>query len=246
MYGLSTLLERPRRRRGIFFAAGITLLSAVAMLSPAIRADAAAQPSVGVFWSPTPQADAGQCGNPSVPSQWAVSPDWTFPIRIDTDNRAGGCELSFGIFDPSSLLTGLGVTYSWFASPNGNAGQCQNPGQGFNQGTYSMPVNTQFQQFGPVILDDTDNRAGYCNLTFTMSGNANTVLDVQYYADSDGDPRQCVGAMPQGSFATAAVGSPVTIGLDTDNALGGCWLSLRLRHFSSAAAAHHAAGIHRL
>jgi hypothetical protein len=200
------------------------------------------------LWSPTPQADASRCGNPSVPSQWAVSPDWTFPIRIDTDNRAGGCELSFGIYDPSSLLTGLGVTYTWRVStnPTGEIGQCQNPSQGFNTGTFPMPVNTQFQQFGSVILDDSDNRGGWCTLTFTLSGNSNTVLDVRYFADPDGDTRQCRGFLPQGSFYTAAVGAPVTIGLDTDNALGGCWLSLRLRYFPSAAAARHAAGIHRL
>jgi hypothetical protein len=215
------------------------LITAAATLIASGRADAATQPSIGVEWFVTPGGNAGQCGNPTSASQWAVSPDWTSPIRIDTDQRTGGCELSFGIFDPSSVLTGLGVTYTWSVSPGGDANQCG------NQGTFAMPVNTRFESFGSIIIDDTDNRAGWCNLTFTVSGNSNAGLDVQYYADPGGNAGQCHSALPQGSFYTAAAGAPVTIGLDTDSRTGGCWLSLRLRQFSSATAARHAAGIHR-
>ena len=238
MSELGTLPGRPRRKRDIFFAAGIVLLATGATLSAAIPANAAAEPSVGVEWFVTPGGDAGQCGNPTSTSQFAVSPDWTSPIRIDTDNRAGGCELSFGIFDPSSLLTG-GVNYTWSVSPGGDGNQCM------NQGTFAIPVNRQFESFGPNIVDDTDNRSGWCNLTFAVSNGSNIGLDVQFFADPSGSAGQCVNALPQGNFYTAAAGAPVTIMTDTDGRPGGCWLSVRLRHFSSAAAARHAAGIHR-
>lgn len=238
MSGLGALLDRPRRRRGILFTAGTILIAAAATLSASAAADAASEPSVGVAWFVTPGGDAGQCGNPTSASQWAVSPDWTSPIRIDTDGRSGGCELSFGIFDPSSLLTG-GVNYTWSVSPGGDANQCG------NQGTYAMPVNSQFESFGQFIVDDTDNRSGWCNLTFSVSSGSNIGLDVQFFADPSGSAGQCVNALPQGSYDTAASGTPVTIMTDTDNRSGGCWLSVRLRHFSSAAAARHAAGIHR-
>lgn len=213
------------------------------LLAPA-HASAAAEPSIGVEWFVTSGGQAGQCGNPTSSSQWAVSPDWTSPIRVDTDSRSGGCELAFGIYDPSRLLTGLGVTYTWTVSQGGIGGQCESATT--SQGTFSMPVNTQFQSFGPLVTDDTDNRMGYCNLTFNVSGRSDVGIDVQYYADTSGSAGQCINALPQGSFYTAVAGSPVTLSLDTDDRSGGCWLSFRLRQFSSAAAAHRAAGVHRV
>ena len=81
------------------------------------------------------------------------------------------------------------------------------------------------------MLDDTDNRSGYCNLTFTVSGRSDIGLDVQFYPTPGGDAGQCRGFLPQGDFYTAFAGSPVTIGLDTDDRSGGCYLSLRLEHF---------------
>jgi hypothetical protein len=209
-----------------------------AALSTTVQAEAATLPSLGVEWFVTPGGDAGQCGNPTSASQWAQSPDWTAPIRIDTDGRSGGCELSFGIYDPSSQVTG-DVDYTWQVSPGGDGNQCD------QQGTYGVPVNTVFEQFGQLITDDTDNRSGYCNLTFSVTSGSNIGLDVQFYADPSGSANQCLNALPQGSYQTAAAGSPVEVSMDTDNRPGGCWLSLRLRTFSSAAAARHAAGIHR-
>lgn len=224
MSGLGTLLDRPRRRRGIFFTAGTILIAAAATLSASVPAGAASEPSIGIAWFVTFNGDAGQCGNPTSSAQSAVSPNWTSPIRIDTDGRAGGCELSFGIYDPSSLLTG-GVNYAWSVSPGGDGGQCG------NQGTWAMPVNSQFLQFGQFLIDDTDNRSGWCNLTFTVSSGSNIALDVQYFADPSGSDGQCINALPVGSYYTAVPGAPVTIMMDTDNRPGGCWLSVRLRHF---------------
>jgi hypothetical protein len=109
-----------------------------------------------------------------------------------------------------------------------------------------VPIESVFDDnFGQAVLVDTDNRRGWCNLTFTVSSGSNIGLDVQYYADPSGSADQCINALPQGSFYTAASGAPATIEIDTDNRPGGCWLSVRLRQFPSAAAARHAAGIHR-
>jgi hypothetical protein len=203
---------------GFVVALLVTGLSAgPANASPA--APNVAAPEMGIRFFP--DGDAGQCGGPQ--QQFAASPDWSTPIRFDTDSRPGGCQFAFGIYDPDSVLTGLSASYSWLPSPGGNAAQC-----GSFQGTFGMPI-TPFQSFGKQLRDDTDNRAGWCNLTFTLSGRTDIGLDVQFYAD--GDPGQCHGALPQGDFYTVTAGSPITLGLDTDNRVGGCWLVLRLRHF---------------
>jgi hypothetical protein len=222
MWGQSALPRRPRRRRGISVAAGIVLAAgAVASLAPA-RAEAALSPQVGVQWFATPGGDAAQCGNPTSSAQWVVSPGWTSPIRVDTDSRVGGCELSFGIYDPSEALTG-DVYYGWHVDPGGDGGQCG------NQGSYRMPVNWDYGLFGPDVVDDTDNRTGYCNLTFTVSSGSNFELDVQYFTDPGGSDGQCVNALPQGDYYAVQSNESVTIGLDTDDRPGGCWLSFRLR-----------------
>ncbi|MDX2543161.1 hypothetical protein ACOT81_22490 [Streptomyces sp. WI04-05B] len=44
--------------------------------------------------------------------QWAASPDWAQAIRFDTDNRSGGCQLAFGVYDPDGTLTGASISYS--------------------------------------------------------------------------------------------------------------------------------------
>jgi hypothetical protein len=65
----------------------------------------------------------------------------------------------------------------------------------------------------PIVIDDTDDRAGYCNLTFTVSGRPDIALDIQYSADASGSAGQCPGA----GLRTATAGSPATISLDTDS-----------------------------
>ncbi|MER6411042.1 hypothetical protein [Streptomyces humidus] len=166
-----------------------------------------------------PDGDAGQCGG-TTGQQWSSNPDFTRPIRIDTDNRSGGCQLAFGIYDPDNTLSGLSLSYRFQASPGGDAGQCGNPG------TYQMPIQ-RFRTFGPSVRIDTDNRAGWCNLAFTVSGRSDVVLDVQFYADGDGG--QCVNALPAGQYQSAFAGAPVTVGIDADGRSGGCQLLLRLR-----------------
>jgi hypothetical protein len=172
-------------------------------------------PGVGIAYTPT--GDAGQCGNWG--QQWAAS-GWTIPIRFDTDNRSGGCQLAFGISDPQLSLGGLTLTYQWQVIPGSDSRQCG------NQGTFQMPM-TSYRVFGTPIVVDTDDKSGGCNLTFTMSGRNDVALDIQFWPD--GDAGQCLNYLPQGQYRTVRAGTPVTIGINTDGRSGGCQFSLRLR-----------------
>lgn len=163
--------------------------------------------------------DAGQCGG-LAGQQWGVDPDFTRAIRFDTDNRSGGCQLSFGIFDPDNTLRGASISYGFRASAGGDGGQCGNPG------THQMPIQ-RFRTFGPQVRVDTDGRPGGCTLTFTVSGRSDVILEVRYFADGDGS--QCGNTLPSDQNHTAFAGSPVTIGLDTDGRSGGCQMQLRLQ-----------------
>lgn len=175
----------------------------------------ATPPGMGISFAP--DGDAGQCGNAG--EQWVTS-GWTNPIRFDTDNRTGGCQLAFGISDPTLAVAGLVLTYGWHVSPGGDARQCG------NQGDFQVPV-TSYRVFGPAIRVDSDDKSGWCNLTLTMSGRNDVALDVQFWPD--GDAGQCVNYLPQGQYRTVLPGTPVTIGIDTDGRTGGCQFSLRLR-----------------
>ncbi|WP_190087665.1 hypothetical protein [Streptomyces melanogenes] len=179
----------------------------------------AAAPEVGIQYNP--DGDAGQCGG-RTGQQWATSPDWTQPIRFDTDGRPGGCQLAFGVYDPDNTFAGASISYAFYVNPGGDSGQCG------AQGTYQMPIRP-FQTFGPSVRVDTDNRSGYCNLTLAVSGRSDIGLDVQFYPD--GDAGQCKNYLPAGQYRTAYAGNPVTVGIDADNRPGGCQFLLRLRRF---------------
>lgn len=197
----------------------LALLSAVvAIMAIGAGTAMATEPAeIGVSFTVDPGGDAGQCGG-ATGQQWSPSPDWTASIRLDTDDRTGGCELAFGILDPQNEFPGLSITYTWVVSPGGESYQCGN-----YQGQYPMPINNGF---GQQVRVNTDDGAGYCYLTFQVSGNSNAELDVQWWAD--GDASQCGDALPQGEYWSAYAGNPVTIYDDTDSRPGGCDMSLRL------------------
>ena len=208
-----------RRVLGRSLVALLCGLAATVLVGTGTTMAAAATPSdIGISFFP--DGDPGQCGGPQ--QQWVVQGDWTNPLRFDTDNRAGGCQLAFGIRDQANNLAGLHVSYQWQASPGGDAGQCG------NQGTFAFPITPNLV-FGPNIRVDTDNRSGWCNLTFSLSGRTDVALDVQWFAD--GDAGQCRNALPAGQFRSVLNGVPVTIGDDTDSRAGGCDLLLRFRQF---------------
>lgn len=199
---------------GAFLVAGLSSTAAYASEA----APASVPPQLGVQFNA--DGDAGQCGG-TTGEQWTSSPGWTQAIRIDTDERSGGCQLAFGVHDPDSVLAGSSISYSLQPSSGGDAGQC-----GSYQGTYSMPI-LPIPVFGQAVRIDTDGRPGWCNLTFTVTGRI--VLDVQFYPD--GDAGQCPDALPAGQFRSAFVGTPVTVKIDADGRSGGCQLLLRLRYF---------------
>lgn len=140
------------------------------------------------------------------------------PIRIDTDGRKGGCLYRIGILDTAGSLaqTDFKLNLSFYA--DGDAGQCG------NQGTFDVPVSTSNAQISltHAIVMDMDNRPGGCQMIWTVEGRS-AVLDVKFIPD--GDPGQCGNP----GIHTASDGNPVRIRLDTDDRLGGCRLSLRLR-----------------
>jgi hypothetical protein len=175
-------------------------------------------PQLGIQFNA--DGDAGQCGG-RTGEQWAASPDWTQAIRFDTDGRSGGCQLAFGVHDPDRALAGASISYSLRPSAGGDAGQCGN-----QQGNNAVPI-LPIPVFGQAVRVDTDGRPGWCDLTFTVTGNI--VLDVQFFPD--GDAGQCPDALPAGQHRSAFAGTPVTVKIDADNRSGGCQFLMRLRHF---------------
>jgi hypothetical protein len=161
--------------------------------------------------------DAGQCNGAFMGTDFVNFGEFTKEIRIDTDDRPGGCLQSFAIVDTNNVLAGLKLGVNFF--PDGQ-GQCDNPGP------RTIPINKQVAgaQFSPAYRIDTGSRPGGCQLVFSVEGRNDVALDVIYIPDDDFS--QCKNA---GVF-TAVAGRPVQIGLDTDNRSGGCRLKLRLRN----------------
>jgi hypothetical protein len=215
---------------------GLTLVALAATDAAAAPAGVTGgAPSIGVRFFPDGN---GQCavrsqppGSPAPVEQWAESPNWTAPIWLDTDNRAGGCEIGFGLQDPGHVLSGLTLKYKWQVSPFGDANQCgdrdpANTALGVEHEIRPAP----FPVFGPNIRIDTDGRMGWCDLTFTIAGRDDVTLDVEYSQDINNG--QCKGWLPSGSFHRVSIFTPpVTIGDDTDNRNGGCTLRFRLMTF---------------
>lgn len=213
-------------RRGIrgvltALACGLTLVTTATAGTAGAEASAdAAPPETGLSFQP----DGNETQCVGTRQQWAPSPDWTNAILVDTDRRGGGCQLAFGVRDLAGDLTGLTLSYGWAVSPGGNAGQCG------NQGTFPLPI-TANQVFGPNIGVDTDDRGGYCNLSFSMSGRTDVALDVRFWAQFVDGKDQCVNALPQDEWHSVRPGVPITVGMNTDSRRGGCYFSLRLRQF---------------
>jgi hypothetical protein len=95
----------------------------------------------------------GQCDVPGIRGI-PISKDGTAfsnPYRIDTDSRAGGCQQIFSLRGRDDIA--LDVSFV----PDGDPGQCGNPG------THTVDSNT------PVTLRiDTDGRGGGCQQAFRL------------------------------------------------------------------------------
>jgi len=172
----------------------------------------------------TAAGDAGQCWNTGAAG--ARAGELTPSITIDTDSRSGGCEQQFGIYDPAGALAGADLSIDFGAHPGSDPGQCWTflPSGQHYQATIPMVGWTggDWTTWTPPLGIDTDNRAGWCDQTFAVSGRNDVVLEVQFNPNGNG---QCIN--PGTHYAVA--GRPVTIGLDTDNRGGGCVQQFRLR-----------------
>ncbi|MGL5927506.1 MAG: hypothetical protein ACRCY8_01095 [Dermatophilaceae bacterium] len=170
-------------------------------------------PGVQVLFSGYDIGDAGtrQCGG----TGWSLTPvnEWTPTLRIDTDNRDGGCSLQLGLVKASTWLNGA-ISTDWQAHPGANDSQCLDRGR---QDWPTLGLNR--------IVIDTDDRRGWCDLTFDVTDPA-VAVDVSFYPDGNG---QCVNSTGDSGFHTAYRGHPVTIGIDTDSRNGGCQFAVRVR-----------------
>jgi hypothetical protein len=142
------------------------------------------------------------------------------PMRIDTDNRPGGCTQQFVLYDPDDALSDLEITTQLAPQPGFDNGQCSNLGPQIIQHTREGMI--QDMPWSAPIRIDTDDRPGGCVQTFAIHGRPELALDV--VAEPDGDPGQC----PNNLIIRAIEGAPGSIVLDTDSRPGGCRVNLRL------------------
>jgi hypothetical protein len=176
-------------------------------------------------WVATTNADAGQCNGAAHGRIVSPATEYSPAIKMDTDGRPGGCKYQMGIVDPSGELAKRGFKLTMDFWPDGEAGQCGSPGP------RQIPVSRSLGQvkLSDAIVIDTDNRPGGCRQRWSMAGHG-VAFDMKFWAE--GEPGQCKDL---GNYSIAG-GQQVEIGIDTDNAPGGCLQSLRLRIGPSAAA----------
>lgn len=175
----------------------------------------------------TPGANTGQCGSGAAypvlyGSQGAEAETWTRPIRMDMDNRSGGCTQQFGIYDPTGAVSGA----VFKVNLTGDAGQCG------NQGVRTIPLSSIYSSnwstWSSSYTLDTDNRTGFCTQTFSLEGRSDLALDVTF--EDEGGNGQCRNT---GTFPVVE-GRSATFIIDTDSDGGGCLQKFRLRLNSDA------------
>jgi hypothetical protein len=172
--------------------------------------------SVSVVQNWVADGDAGQC-NAGAYNQFSTpGGSYSQPIRMDTDNRPGGCQYQIGILDPRNVLASKNFKLQLGFFADGDPGQCG------GIGTQDVPVSRNRIVLTTPIRVDTDNRPGACIQRWSLQA-TDIVLDISW--TSDGDPGQCGN---QGAPHTVQNGY-VDLRLDMDNRPGGCWQSLRLR-----------------
>jgi hypothetical protein len=198
------------------------------------------------------QANNGQCVSEDHRNQqeWtqSVSPDrWSEPLVIDTDNRPGGCELSFGTNNADGSLTGLVLNYTFeyahpeWGEPAQRTGECPTASHSSDPPAVKripipvFPFAFPAPVFAPKIAIDTDTqRNNFCFLTFDMVGSTRSDIEFVVKWEYNGDGGQCGGGFLLGTDPLqnrVKVGAePVTIGLNTSNAGGACFLSFLWHH----------------
>ncbi|WP_143466870.1 hypothetical protein [Lentzea kentuckyensis] len=212
------------------FSRRLTALACALLTAGAMTvsgAGAASAEPVGVQGLPTflgvkliDESNNGQCVGPAA-GTWVTNPNQTASMRLDTDNRSGGCQLSFGIGDIDGSLAGLHLTYQLSPHNGSHSGQCE----GY-WGENDIPVGSEFK-FGNPVRVDSDSRPGWCDLTFRAHNRPDVLLEVKFTAENSSN--QCLGASD--AWQPVTIGLPVVLGIDTDGRPGGCGLALRLTKY---------------
>ena len=166
------------------------------------------------FWS-------GQCGAGEPRKLCAYVGENTQFYRDDTDSRAGGCRMQWGIVSPNAetWFRDVKMCYRWFA--DGSAGQCG--------GGAPRSMCADVGSFTQEYRDDTDSRGGGCRMSWMLSVPSsspqwltNARLCYDWYPDGDGG--QCGGGAARKLCATANSWTAYYRD-DTDNRGGGCRMS---------------------
>jgi hypothetical protein len=192
----------------VFFAAALFLA--------ATHASAADLSDVIIVQRFVADGDPGQCGGAGEKIVSAAE-DWSPAIRIDADDRSGGCNHSIGIVDIAGELNGLQIIVDYFG--DGEAGQCGGSGHRI------IPIGRKLKNAvmtDPPLRYDTDSRSGGCQQKYTVSGRNDVGLEIDFRGDDD--VTQCQNPGTYKAF----VGQPVQFRIDTDQRFGGCTLKYRL------------------
>jgi len=155
--------------------------------------------------------------------QFAEINNFTPDVRVNTDNRSGGCFQRFSVIDPNDLLAGLDIRME-FGPVGADTGECES--------TFGIPATIKLTRVKDVPgwtaqirinTDDRPEQGCYQKWTF-VDGPPGYAFDIAYRAD--GDLGQCGNTT--GSYHRIKKGDSVTIVFNTDGRPGGCWLRYRL------------------
>jgi len=165
--------------------------------------------------------DKGQCNGKEKTTVKAALGKWTDAVKLDTDNREGGCYQKFGIYDPDNQLANTKISVNFVKEKNTD-GQCEKTGKRIIPITDKL-VGSNPSKWSSAYLIDTDERYGACTQTFSLISKDNIVLDIKF--DAENDEGQCGNA----GTHTVKPGKTVSLRLDMDGRSGGCYEQFRLR-----------------
>ncbi|XP_005112978.1 perivitellin-2 67 kDa subunit [Aplysia californica] len=114
--------------------------------------------SVRICYRWYPDGNGGQCGGGARRELCAGINGFSGEYRDDTDNRGGGCRMSWRLVVPGSAplwMKTARLCFSWY--PDGNGGQCGGP---------SRDLCATANSWTSYYRDDTDNRSGGCRMSW--------------------------------------------------------------------------------